>query len=211
MPWLPIYDTVIALLVSFVLGTVFFSAVILYNKLCEKDLLASTEDLVCCKISRWYEFVISGVFCIGISCVFCYMIFLDAFDFSLIFFIPPLLVAIICELKNGFVPLISAVLCGLCVLCRILFYCALQGVGYGLSIILSFALAFILVLLPKIIFRKNSVESVDILYVIVFSLVASYFSPIYALVFTLSVYLFVTLFYELLNYISNERKRENGI
>lgn len=206
LPWLPIYNIVTALLLTAVLGILFFSSVFLYNRLCEKELLALRDDVECFKISRWYEFLIFAVSCIGVSSVFCFLIFSDAFDISLIIFLPPLLVAIFCELKNGFVPLISVVLCGLSVLCRVLFYCVFHGFGFGLSILLSFLFSFIPVFLPKIIFQKKNVESVDIFFIITFALIASYFSPIYSLIFTLSVYLSVALFYVLPNYISKKKR-----
>lgn len=206
LPWLPIYDVIVALLVTVPLGLIFFSSAFLYNKLCDRELLTFDESSVCepLKYKRSYL----AVFAVGmaVSWIFYLMITHDSFDFSLPFLVPPLVVAILCELKNGFVPLISVVLCGFCVVCRFIYYCVFQGLGYGLSIVIGFAIALAVILIPKIIFDRNSVKKTDILLISLISLMASYFSPFYALIFVGCVYLLIALGYVIPNFIIVKRK-----
>lgn len=206
MPLSPFYNAVIALLIIIPLGLIFFSSAFLYNKLCAKDLLTFDENITCEPLRKKLSFL--AVFAVGIAfaVIFYLMLTHDTFDLSLPLLVPPLVVAVICELKNGFVPMISVVLCGFCVVCRFIYYCVFHGIDYGFSIALSFAIAFVLIVLPKLILDRKSLKGADILFATQFSLVASYFSPLFALIFVAAVYFIMTLCYEIPNLISKKRK-----
>ncbi len=208
VPLPPVYNVAIALLIIVPLGLIFFSSAFLYNKLCAKDLLTFDETVACEPLRKKRAFL--AVFAVGmaVAAVFYLMLVNDTFDFSLPLLVPPVVVAVLCELKNGFVPMISTVLCGFCVVCRFIYYCVFHGIGYGFSIVLSFAVAFALILLPKVIFAGKSLKGADFQLVTLFSLMASYFSPLFALIFIAAVYLLMTLGYEIPNLISKKRKGE---
>lgn len=206
LPWLPIYDVVVALLVTVPLGLIFFSSAFLYNKLCDLELLTFDENRFCEPLKTKWSYLAVFVVGMAVSWIFYLMITHDSFDFSLPFLVPPLVVAVLCELKNGFVPMISVVLCGFCVACRLVYYCIFHGLGYGFSIILGFVIAFAVIFIPKMLFDRNSGKSVDILSVSMISLMASYFSPIYTLIFVGAVYLLMTVGYEIPNFVAVKRK-----
>ena len=203
LPWLPIYDVIVALLVIVPLGLIFFSSAFLYNKLCDGELLTSDESKVCLPIKSKRAFLLLFVVGMIVAGIFYLLITHDNFDVSLILIVPPLVVAILCELKNGFIPILSVVLCGLCVLGRIVYYCVFYGIGYGLSIFLGFLIAFAVIFIPKIIFDRNNV---DIPLVLLLSLLASCFSPIFALIFVAVVYFIRVVGYEIPNFVSEKRR-----
>ena len=204
LPLPPIYDVLISLLIIVPLGLMFFSSVFLYNKLCERDLLTADETYLCRPVESKLMYAVIFAISMAVSSIFYLLITHDVFDLSLIFFVPPFTVSVLCERKNGFVPLLSVVLCGLCVLGRILYYCLFQGIWYGLSIVLSLLIAFAVIFIPKIIFDRK--KSIDIFLILQLSLMASYFSPIYAIIFVGAVYLLMVLCYEIPNLVSVKRK-----
>lgn len=206
LPLPPVYDKVIALLIIIPLGLIFFSSAFLYNKLCDKDLLTSDENKVCEPLKSKWAYL--AIFVVGmfVAWIFYLMLTHDTFDLSLPLLVPPLVVAILCELKNGFTPMISVVLSGLCVFCRFIYYCVFHGLGYGFSIILGFAVAFAVISIPKMIFDRNSVKPFDIFLILQISIMASYFSPIYALIFVGALYLLLTVGYEIPNLVAVKRK-----
>ena len=206
MPLPAIYNVIIPLLIILSLGLVFFSSVFLYNKLCEKKLLSFDEDSKLQPVKKVWGYILIFVLGLVTSLLFYYLIINDSLDFTLILLIPPLFVALLCELKNGFSPPVSVFFIGLCVLVRITYYCVFQGISYGLSILLSFAIVFAVVFIPKYVLRRADSKPLEISAMLIFSLIGSYFSPIYAIVYVSAVYFLMTLGYELPNYIANKRK-----
>lgn len=206
MPLPPIYDIIFALLIIMPLGLIFFSSAFLYNKLCEKKLLSLNEETELRPLEKIRSYLITLGFGLATACIFYVLIVNDSFDFTLIALIPPLFVALLCEIKNGFTPPVSVFFMALCVLIRIIFYCVFTGFTYGLSIILSFILVFAVIIVPKFIFRKKENNPIELMSVLEFSLLGSYFSPIYAIIFVGIVYLLIVLCYELPNFISIKRK-----
>ena len=204
LPLPPIYDVLIALLIIVPLGLMFFSSVFLYNKLCERDLLTSDENSVCRPVESKLMYAVIFAVSMAVSAIFYLLITNDTFDLSLIFFVPPFTVSVLCERKNGFIPLLSVVLCGICILGRILYYCLFQGIWYGFSIILSLLIAFAVVFIPKIIFDRK--KFIDIFLILQISLMASYFSPIFSVIFIGLVYFIMTFGYEIPNLISLKRR-----
>jgi len=206
MPLPAVYDVIFALLIILPMGFIFSSSAFLYNKLCEKELLSLEEGTELKPIKKLWNFIAVFGFGFAISCIFYYLITNDAFDFTLIALIPPLFVAIMCELKNGFSPPVSAFFMGLCVIARTVYYCIFHGISYGVSIVLSFALVFALVFLPKFLLRKSDNKPLEITSILIFSLMGSYFSPLYALIYITSAYFILTLGYEIPNYIARKHK-----
>ncbi|MBQ2915355.1 MAG: hypothetical protein IJE51_01040 [Clostridia bacterium] len=202
LPWLPIYDVIVALLIIVPLGLIFFSSAFLYNKLCDGELLTSDESKVCLPIKSKRDFLLLFVVGMIVAGIFYLLITHDNFDVSLILIVPPLVVAILCELKNGFVPLVSDVLVGACVLCRVLYYSFAPGIDYGLSIVFGFLLAFAVIFIPEFIFNRKSGKSTEILSIIAVSLLASYFSLLYLLIFVVLICIIQILGYEIPNLIS---------
>jgi len=206
MPLSPIYDIIFALLIILPLSSIFFSSAFLYNKLCEKKLLSLNEETELRPLEKIRSYLITLGFGLATACIFYYLIINDSFDFTLIGLIPPLFVALLCKIKNGFTPPVSVFFMALCVLIRIIFYSVFSGFTYGLSIILSFLLVFVVVTVPKFIFRKTDNQPIEIMSILIFSLMGSYFSPLYALIYVTATYLILTLGYEIPNYIAKKRK-----
>ncbi|MBQ6809459.1 MAG: hypothetical protein IJP09_01975 [Clostridia bacterium] len=210
MPLPQIYDVIIPLIIIIPMGFVFFSSALLYNSLCRKNLLSADESAQCVPLKKAREYFFVFAVAMAISVLFYWLISNDGFDLSLFFFVPPIAVSVLCRLKNGFVPIVSVVFCAFCVLGRIVFYCIFQGVGFGLSIVLSFLLALGLILIPKLVFRKGHDENIDLPLILTLSLMASYFSPIYSVIYLFAVCLFIIILYVIPNFIS-EKRRGNPI
>ena len=206
MPLPAVYDVIFALLIILPLGIVFFSSAFLYNKLCEKELLSLEDGTILKPIVKFWNYLVILGFGLATACLFNYLIANDSFDFTLIALVPPLFVALLCELKNGLSPPVSVFFMALCVLVRIVYYCIFHGISYGLSIVLSFALVFALVFIPRFIFRKSDNSPLEIMSLLIFSLLGSYCSPLYALIYVTAVYFIMTFGYELPNYISKKHK-----
>ena len=206
MPILPIYNVIFALLIILPMGLIFFSSAFLYNKLCEKELLCLDGTKSVQPIKKLWHFLVILGSGLAIAGLFYYLITNDSFDFTLILLIPPLFIAALCELKNGFTPPISVFFIGLSVVVRIIYYCVFQGIGYGLSIILSAALVFAIVFIPQLILRKTESNPFETMSLLAFSLLGSYFSPVYAVVFVAAVYAVMALGYVLPNHIAQKRK-----
>lgn len=204
MPWLPIYDIITILLIIIPFGLLFLFSSFLYNKLCQKSLLTSKE-IPCKAIEHKISYFMIFILGIITASAFYILISHNNFDFSLPFLIPPIIVAIICETKNGFIPFISTVIFGLCVFLRLSYYAFFWGADYAFSIILSFCIAFVLTFIPKIVFSNNITEKNQFSECIIVSFFASYFSPIFSLVFTGIVYLILSVGYELPNLISRKK------
>ncbi len=202
LPWSPFLEAVIALLIVVPMGLMFFSSVFLYNKLSEKDLLGSGENERCQLIRSRWAYLAVFLCGMGLAYIFYVLITNDSFDISLLFVAPPIFVAVLCELKNGFVPLVSDVLVGACVLCRVLYYSFVHGIDYGLSIVFGFLLAFAVIFIPKFIFDRNNGKSEQILSIIAVSLLASYFSLLYLLIFVVLICIIQILGYEIPNLIA---------
>ena len=178
MPLPAVYDVIFALLIIIPLGLVFFSSAFLYNKLCEKELLSLEEGKTLKPIEKFWNYLVILGFGLTTACLFYYLITNDSFDFTLIALVPSLFVA----------------------------YCIFHGFSYGLSIIFSFALVFAIVFIPRFILRKSDNRPLEIMSLLIFSILGSYCSPLYALIYVTAVYFILTFGYELPNYISKKHK-----